>query len=81
MLNRVLLSLSYWNLSFLPAFWESQASKNRKQTFMRIKICIFLFSNLNLQHLLYHKNERKVILLRQNYKDSNATLEEGATKL
>lgn len=48
---------------------------------MRVKICIFLFYNLNLQHLLYHKNKRKVILLRQNYKDSNATLEEGATKL
>jgi len=48
---------------------------------MRVKICIFLFSNLNLQHLLYHKKEKEVILLRQNYKDSNATLAEGATKL
>lgn len=27
------------------------------------------------------KKEETVILLRQNYKDSNATLEEGATKL
>lgn len=77
------MSPSYWNLPFfLLVFGKPKPSiLNRKQTFMRVKICIFLFCRFNFLCLKYHKNERTKILLRQNYKDRNAILYRRCDKI
>ena len=75
------MSPSYWNLPFFLLVFGKPSILNRKQTFMRVKICIFLFCRFNFLCLKYHKNERTTILLRQNYKDRNAILYRRCDKI